>query len=305
MPSSKVRQYLIIVALVFAAWIVVSMSQTQTYRTPLRVEWYGYDSARYVVAHADTDISLNINSNGFKALHRWREMRFSPLRLNADSDTSYALVDVLAVAAQQYGASEIEQATANKASLSLRLSERCRKAFVPDISAISFSFADQFGISGAVSVVPDTVYLYGSQSSLDEIDGLSAHEVSFSSINKSGDYVVDLEPVWEEYADVRPSDTKVRVRLNVEKYVEKRLNVPVVLSSEDTSLHVRLYPDNVTVALLVPMNEYKNVSSEMVEVQAIYSAEKSQLPLLVTRFPSNCRVKQLLPDEVEYVALKK
>lgn len=307
MQSSKVRQFLVIVAFVFVAWTVVSMSQTQTYRSVVSVEWRGYDTARYVVVQADTTISINVTSNGFQAVRRWRLLRQAPLRLNAKTNTTYPLVDVLDAIERQYGLEEAVRATSNKSALSIRLAERHHRAYLPDIGKVKFEFADQYGIAGEVKVTPDSIYLYGSEGSLSKIDAVEAREYTFPSISKTGDYLVQLNPNWERYPDVHPSATKLRLHIDVEKYVERRYTVPVTLSTRDTTLRIRLYPDNVTVSLLVPMHQYKELTSDMVEVQAVYDADarRSQLPLLVTKFPSYCRVKQVSPAEVEYVALKK
>ena len=68
---------------------------------------------------------------------------------------------------------------------------------------------------------------------------------------------------------------------------------------------LRLIPARVSVTLWVPVKDYDFLSADQIEAVANYDpAQPSQeLPVLVTRFPNNARVKQVSPASLQYVIL--
>ena len=57
------RSFWIILVITAIIWLIVTMSEHNDYPLSVRVEWVGYDTARYVVTHADTLLPLTIRSN--------------------------------------------------------------------------------------------------------------------------------------------------------------------------------------------------------------------------------------------------
>ena len=64
-------------------------------------------------------------------------------------------------------------------------------------------------------------------------------------------------------------------------------------------------PARVSVTLWVPVNDYDLLSSEQVEAVVEYDPAQpdKDLPVLVTKFPNNARVKQVSPATLQYVIL--
>lgn len=301
---SHLRQFLVIVAVVFVVWVVMVMSEHHTYTTVVPIEWVGYDKARYVVAQADTVVTLEIVSNGFSAVSRWRSLRNHKLQLQADRSGAVSIEQVVAATREQLDFSSMHGVRSNSDSVRVCLRERFKKGFVPDISAVEFEFSDQYGISGAPQIIPDTVYLYGDRDVLSHIESVKAKPAKVNRIAESGRFKVCLAP--QSHGDIYASVDSVEVVLNVEQYVERRFDVPVRLVLNDSSLHVRLYPDQVRVTLFVPRNEYKNISPSMLSAEARYEdANETTLPVMLHQFPANVRVKQIEPSEVQYVVIRK
>lgn len=303
----KSRSFWTILAFTAVVWVLVTMSEHADYPLQLRVEWTGYDTARYVVTYADTVLPVTINSNCFNAIARHRTARREPYRIAVHGDTtmrvSTALLDNLL---QQMGFSGCHGIFSSSETLRLSLSERQRKAFVPQLSGVEFHFAEQCGLSGAPRLEPDTVWLYGDSASLSKIDRLTTLASDIYGIRDSGYCSLLLDTSWRRYPNLRCSHDTLRLFVPVERYIEKKISVPVTFRCSDQQMRVRLYPERVEVSLWVSKANYPSLYDDMVEAVAEFdpAAPEQVLPVRVTRFPSFARVKGIEPSTLQYVIIK-
>lgn len=303
----KSRPFWVILLFTAVVWVMVTMSEHSDYPLQLRVEWTGFDTARYVVADADTVLPLTINSNCFNAITRHRMAKRQPYRISVVADTVVRLSDaVLGEVLRQMGFMGCHEVTSSVESLHLRLSERLRKAFVPQLSGVEFHFADQFGLSGEPRLEPDTVWLYGDSASLSKVDRLATLPASIHGISASGYCPLLLDTAWRSSPNLRCSADTLRLYIPVERYIEKSFSVPVAFLCADPQVRARIYPDRVTVTLWVSRDNYAALYDDMVEAVAEYTpdAPEQVLPVRIARFPAFARVKQVEPSTLQYVIIK-
>lgn len=300
------RSFWIILILTAIVWLMAVMSEHNDYPVNVRVQWTGIDTARYVVTRADTLLPVTINSNCFLAMSRHLSVRQRPYHISVSGDTvvkvNSALLDDMVKQLDFVGVHGI---TSSAESLSLSLTERTSKAFVPQLRHVDFYFVDQRGLSGAPVVQPDTVRLYGDPASLEKIKEISTLKYAIEGIRDSGWHVLPLDPVWRQYPDVRSSHDSVRVFIPVDRFVEKTVTVTVVPQCADSRYTLRLIPARVSVTLWVPVNDYDYLSADQIEAVVNYDPVQApnELPVLVTRFPNNMRIKQVSPATLQYVIL--
>lgn len=302
----KRRQFWNILLVTVVVWLGCVMSEDGDYPMELKVEWSGIDTSRYVVTHADTILPISVKSNCFRAIRRYFTARNASFQIYTQSDTTVrvgkALYDEIISQLGFVGVGDVYSA---KETLQYSVSERVGKPFVPQIRDVDFHFEGLVGLSGSAVIDPDTVWLYGSPASLAKIDELHTAPTSIEHITDSGYYTLALDPTWKEYGDLRISTDVVRIHLPVEHFAEIKLQVPVKFRSPNQHKHVRLYPEQVEVTLWVPSKDYKNINVSQLEAVAdSQGAAGDQLPVLITRFPANTRIKQVSPATIQYVIIK-
>ena len=308
------RAFLFTLIVIALLWLMSNMSELRSYREYYAVRFTGFDTVRLATTYVDSVIAIDVTSNGFRALHRSlspkRTLRFSvPSNLSVSDSHSVAvsvntneIVDLIAGQLDMRGVTSI---TPVQPTLSLRLALRQRKAFVPDISKVSFRFQDMYGLSGQPVVSPDTVWLYGSQASLDKIDSLYAAPQTIEPVSRSDSYQVQLEPVWRKYPDLRVSTPQVSVYLPVDIFVEKTVSVPLSFTSPMDVKRIHLYPTQVNVQFSVPISEYTTYGPDDFSVSVnINNDSGAFLHPVVNRFPSLVRVQSVSPSEVQYIVIK-
>lgn len=297
----------IILLITTILWLCYSMSEEGDYKTQIPIQWTGIDTARYAVTYADTVLPVTIKSNCFQAIKRYFVLRQSYYSISVQGDTiinvAHPLFEDLT---KQLNFVGISSMYSSKEVLRVEVDERIAKPFVPQLRGVEFNFDGQVGLSGEPRIEPDTVWLYGTASSLNKISQLSTAPTVLEHLSDSGYYTLTLDPVWKDYPDLRSSHDVIRIYLPVDQFTEIKLKVPVTLRSSSQLGRVRLYPDQVDVSLWVPRSDYNNISASQIEVVADYDAitNSQQIPVLVTRFPSNTRIKQVSPASIQYVIIK-
>lgn len=283
------------------------MSESKSYSVQVRLEWCGYDTSRYVVTYADTVLPITVTSDNFSAMARYLRIRRSPYRISVKGDTSIQVNSILFDSlASRYKFEGVEDVTSLAEEIRFEVVERKGKAFVPRLKDVDFRFTEQFGLSGAPELSPDTVWLYGDPAVLERIDEVATAPFVVRNVSDSGYYTVPLNHLWRKYGNVRSSCDSIRVFLPVERFVERTFEVPVQFRTHEGVEKARLYPDRVEVTLWVLYDQYDQVGAEQVEAVVDYEGNinASELAVKVVSFPTTARVKSVEPSKLQYVIIR-
>lgn len=302
---------MIILLVTTLVWIVWVLSESMNYSVKLKVHVAGIDTAKYVVVECDSIVTVDIESDGFTAIRRYLKMRNREVEVNMDlaKKTSYGRAigvnDWLVDFKQELSLKGLGTVRGHQDSLRVVLAERQSKAFCPKIKNVQFDFAMQYGLNGTPKLIPDTVWLYGSEKSLSKIEELYTQSMVISNMSDSGEYLLPLEPVWESYPDVYPSQQSVMLYVPISTFSEKEFDLPVKFVASDTTLKVRIYPEKVHVKMLVDSKQYNRLMDDMIELMVRYDERSGEkLPVIVSRFPEYARVKTIEPQSIQYVIIK-
>lgn len=313
------RGFLFALVAVAMVWVVSSMSEYKHFRENYRIVYDGIDRAHYAVIQIDSIATLDIVCNGFSAFNRdFRNNNIVHINVSKlvnkfkdqSGDIQFTLnteeyMDVIKSQIDTRGVSEIAPVSSR---LNIHLSPRHSKAFVPDISPVKFQFVDMVGLCGEPKIRPDTIWLYGSQASLDKVSSIKAAQQTIKSIRISGEYRIRLDTAWHKYSDLHISTNSVSVYIPVENYIEKEITLPIQLQNNErtpSSYKINLYPAEVKITCIVPQKEYNSVNNNDFAVTAVLDNDTStSLTPVVTTFPANVRIKSITPSEIQYIVIK-
>ena len=302
------KQFLVILGVTALVWLGVSMSEVHEYPLRVRVEMTGYDTVRYAVVRADTVLTLQTEMSGFNAA----AIDLLDLRRSVSVDMaddglyrSVALADINDHLRQQLASIGVRRLAGLHDSLRLVLAERQHRTFRVSLDSVRFSFSEQYGLYGEPRVTPSTVTLYGPDSVLESIGDVQVMPASFEDISATATYRLKLDPVWERVGDVRTSATEVEVYLPVEAYVEREYRIPIEVDGVDSTVRLRLYPDEVRVSVWVARCDLDHMPEFRVAINyADVLAGNGHLKPQLVRFPSWVRPRSVVPEEVQCVVIK-
>lgn len=314
------RAFFYAIIAVAIVWIVSAMAEVKHFRESYPVAFDNIDTVQYAIMHYDSIITIDISSNGFRAFGRGRDnkraihfdLKKNIQKHNLDSIFSLSLqteeyLDIIKIQLDMRGVTDVKLVTE---LINTEISIRKHKAFVPDISKVTFSFNKLAGLDGKPRIIPDSIYLYGSPQSLSKIDIISAKEQEINNIDKSGEYKIALDDSWKKYEDLRISNEEIRIFIPVEKYLEKSVDLPITLTDKSDNTQWNLYPSKVTVQLLVPESKAESIDLTKCVVTANAKecgggSTKSTLTPQLTKFPSCVRLKSISPDKIQYIIIEK
>lgn len=298
------KQFLVILGLTALVWLGVSLGVKSEYTLPVRIEYSGHDTVRYAIVHADTICTLRVESTGYEALLRSIFDERPVVHINlGEGRRAIGADEVCSLARQQLRG--IRNAEAEVDSLRIVLVPRACRTYRPLLDKVTFNFAEQYGLYGQPTLEPAEVTLYGPEEDLDRIDEVHLAPVTIDGIDASATYRLALQPIWTEYTDVHPSCTEVRVHVPVEAYIERQYTVPITVTGADTSVLLRLYPEQVTLSVWVAQRDMDRTPEFEVTIPyADILTHGDRLSPQLTQFPDYLRPRSLQPAEVQCVVIR-
>jgi hypothetical protein len=167
---------------------------------------------------------------------------------------------------------------------------------VPVHPAYSVSYMPQHISSGELEVIPDSVTLYGEARLIRNIDKVMTEPIKHSSLSSDIQGVVRLEKI----KDVRLSVTEVHYLLDVSRYIEMKVSLPVKTINVPADRKMTVYPSSADVVLKMAFPLESEPSG--LELHADYNYYVNSLsgicPLVLSNAP-----KGLISYEVDPVAV--
>lgn len=300
------KQFLVILLLTALVWLGVSMAEPTEYNVHAKVEMVGYDTVRYAVLRADTAVTMRVTTDGYRALLYSVRHETPTLQVTVeDEGLQHAFAADVLYPLLRGQMSGVKSVSCKEDSVRITLAERQHRTYRPTLARVDFGFAERYGLYGQPTVTPVEVTLYGPEEALAAIDELPVARATISDISASGSYQLPLEPVWKQYHDVHPSCSEVTVYVPVETYVERDYRVPVKVAEADSSVELRIYPEEVTLRVWVAQRDLQRTPE--FEVAIDYGEvlqHKTVIQPRVLSFPSYVRLRSIEPREVQCVVIK-
>lgn len=282
------------------------MSEPMDYTVPVKIRYVGYDTVRYALLSADTVMPLRITSSGYVAFLIGMRDASPEVHLSISGSGMQRAVGIDSLyASVRQSVTGIKGVSCSADSLYVTLVERGSKTFRPSLDAVSIEFAERYGLYGQPVVTPAEIVLYGPEEVLANITSVPVAKTTVSGLNSSQTITLPLEPVWQQYGDVKPSCTEVQVYVPVETFVERTYKVPIQVSGADSSVTVHVYPPEATMHVWVAQRDLHREPDLTVTVN--YSdilVGGQHIAPQITEFPSYMRPRSIEPAEVQCVIIR-
>ena len=176
---------------------------------------------------------------------------------------------------------------------------------VPVKAVSSLSFEEQYIATGPLTIVPDTVTVYGDPMHLESIDFVTTATIKKSSVNEDFSGMVAINPI----SGMRLSVGEVHYKMDVTRYLEvTKKSVPVKLRGVPADRDVFVEPSTVSVTMKVAFPLKSDPNKEL-SVIANYDDLKSslsgQIPLELSNLPLGTIRYDISPVAVKVMEVTK
>lgn len=177
---------------------------------------------------------------------------------------------------------------------------------VPVKLVSKISFMKQYGISDPIEITPDYVTISGPEQELEKIKEWKTDTLKLNDVRSATKTVVGMTQSKMKNVSIFPAT--VEVRIPVDEFTEKVLEVPLKVISNRDYYSMKLYPRKVRVTFLVALSKYDLVNEEFIEAVVDINEWKElkhdKLSVKIVRFPDFCKLLHIAPGKVDFIIEK-
>ncbi|MBW6489571.1 MAG: hypothetical protein K0B15_00120 [Lentimicrobium sp.] len=280
------------------------------------VEAASLPKGKILTSNADSVISITVKATGIDFYSRMIKARTKPLQIElrnlnlhrkADQYFGYLRTSRNFSTFSSQLPSGVEILAIEPDTLHFIFEKTWTKLVVvkPDVS---LKFSRQYQLYDSVSINPDSIWISGLKNIVDTIRSISTEQKTYSSL-KSGliEKLALIKP--EFYPPISFSSDSVEIKLEVEKFTEAKIEVPVRMNvNKLKGSSYRTFPEKVEIICLVAMKDYTRLDPSMftlfADPESGKETNRNRIPVTVGTAPSFVKVIKIEPDMVEYLIIK-
>ncbi len=290
-------------------WLLIKLSDNYSQNYTMLLKYKHVPVDKQLTKLVDSTLTVNISANGYNIFVNQIKGKLNIFTINLDkckiireknnvyfineNNIKNILSDYL----------EIPETNININKRKLRfILEKTAKKTIKVKAVTDFKFKSQFGLYG-LNVIPSSVIAYGPSSVLDTLKVVLTNLLTTTNLDK--DVILNV-------ALKNPSPLlhfvpqKVKVKIDVEKYTEAFMNVPINVSGIIKDM--RTFPSTTKVYYHVAIKDYNSVHPHMFDVEpdikGVNLNEVSKIKLKIVRKPNIVSRVRLDPSEVEFLIVK-
>jgi hypothetical protein len=291
-----------------AAWFLVKLSEDYSTQTSLRLRFADVPTDQWVSSD-EQSVNLSLNTDGFHTLrykmirepYRFVTISLSEVPYHLENGNTYSF-------SSQYVAEIVaERLDVNAADITMNdgviyfTMDPLKSKVVPIAFRPDLKMQRQYGLYGIPTIDPATVTIYGPEEVIDTVRAVRTVMVSKTNVSESFSESVPLDMMGGR---IRCNTKEVRVTVEVEKYTEKDIEVPIRVADNPK---LRFFPETLSVKCLVAMKDYATIVPEDFTVAIDKEQLEALQPLLdvsLASWPNTIQILSTHPDKVEYLIVQ-
>lgn len=167
-------------------------------------------------------------------------------------------------------------------------------------------YIPQFGLSDDIALSPAYVTVSGPQNDLEKINSWETDTLKLQRLQNSVNTRVAMKQ--SNYKNVSIFPGSVEVKLTVDEFTEKTMEVPVKVINNKQYLDVKLYPKKVKLTFLVALSAYQQVNEDFIDAGVDLDEWKllghHKLRVKLLRFPDYCKIIKIEPAKLDFIIEK-
>ena len=291
-----------------AAWLLVKLSEDYSTQTSFHLRFADAPTDQWVSSD-NQSVNMSLNVDGFHTL-RYKMIREPnrfvtvslgevPYRKETGNTYSFSSQYMAEKVAERLGvnASDI---TMNDGLIYFTM-DPLKSKVVPVAFCSDLKMQRQYGLYGIPTIDPATVTIFGPEEVIDTLRAVRTEKVSKSNVSESFSESAPLDMMGGK---IRCNTKEVRVTVEVEKYTEMDVEVPIRFHGKQ---EVRFFPETLSVKCLVAMKDYANIIPDDFTVDIDKKQLEALQPLLdvhLATWPNTIQILSTHPDKVEYLIVQ-
>ena len=297
-----------IICIIIAAllWLIIKLTLVYSVTESFAIKFTDIP-ADQIVQNDNYHVEATMTTTGFKLLNYYRRAPKNRVIVLSLKDINYKKSNFETYSySKRYleeSIAEFISATTNEVQIADELQyfvmSKLASKKVKIVPQTNLAFERQYNYYGEPFSIPDSATIFGTIKDIEDVQYLQTEVISRKNVNQSLDETAKLKVKESVQCDV----SEVEVIVNVEKYTEAEVEVPITVPD---GIKLHLYPDKTKVRYIVAVKDYPIINDlsfkVIIDTNDIFINES--LPLKLQFYPNNTQILSLNPKEVEYIVVQ-
>lgn len=302
---SNAKAFLFFLFFATILWLLLQFSKTYTEIIDVSITYNNYPKDK-LIEEKGSNISLEVEQNGFQLA--WINL----FKHNINVDLSDLPVDSSAL---KLDITDYKLELSRKLSLDMTQTNFLDKEIlipfdlkstkrVPIISRIKANYAPGFSSETPPVINPDSVTISGPSSILDTIPSVFTENVTEKGIDRNMTSRVKLEEIDPK---VTLYEKEIDWRVEVQKFTEGKVKVPLSVINLPPNVDLSLFPANVEVTYMVSVEKYDLVKIDDFKLICDYneiSEDQNFFIVKLQKKPDFIKNVMISPKKAHYIIKK-
>jgi len=310
--NSRLFTFLVCVIVSIFFWLLMSLSKNYTISFEIPVQYKNMPQDKVVADYLPEKLQLRIQSKGFTLLlyklKSWNDSLIIDLKhtkkYNSNNNYYVPLNSRQELISSQFS-SNIQIVEINPDTLFFTFNKRISKK-VPIKINQQITFKKEYQLTQNITCLPDSVEVYGSSEMINKIKQLETEPIIIKDIDKDVKLNVALKrPASIKFVEF--SVTNVEAKIQVARYTESTLNIPIQIENLPDKYQLKIFPGKVEVKFRVSYDDYEKIkASDFIAVVDYNTIEKknNKVKVKLVKSPGNIKNVKFTPQKVEYILRK-
>ena len=288
------------------AWLFMALNKKYPYTVQTEILYKDEPQGKAFKALQPDTVDLKVEGTGWQLL--FARLRISPPSINVSlqklNSRSYVVFSEQLDQINRQLETSQQVISVKPDTLFFDFSRRTNKR-VPIKLISKLEFAPQHGIAKEIKLTPSYVNISGPQEELEKIHIWHTDSLKLSNIKENVETRVNV--LRNAISNVSIYPNNVGVKLTVDEFTEKTIEVPLTILNNKEYYDVKLYPKKVKITLLVALSNYAKADNNLkavVDLNEWKVLKHNRLGVKVTTLPEFSKLVSISPSNVDFIIEK-
>lgn len=257
--KTNFNAFLFFLLLAIVIWIFAQFSKVYNEVIEIPVKYINAPPDKYITDENPEKLKLQMEATGFKL--SWFSLFPPTLNIDVSKATTQDgeilyIIDEHREDIQSQLDITFDQSHFVNGVVNIRYQQRKEKV-VPVYSQVKVEFAVGYAATEELHIQPDSITISGPDNILDTLNQLHTVKLDLKAVNHDlkGTVAIDTSRL----SKVTLYKTKVNYELDVEKFTEGRVEIPVDLINVPEDLNVVIFPKKILLFYQVNLNDFSSI----------------------------------------------
>lgn len=307
--NKKLITFFICVFVSLLFWLLMELSKEYTILQIYPVSYINFPTDKVMANKLPENIVVEIKSTGFNlVINKFKQLEDTVIidvskQQHLPSKNHFYIVTNLQLDNIDAKFSPlIEVVKVNPDTINFNYNKKITKqVFVK--TNLKLNFEEQFQLVDEITVIPKTITIAGAADFVNAIDTVNTVFESLVKLNKPISLLLKIDKVIENrQIEINPS--KVKVILNVAKYTEGNVELPIEIKNLPLGFNLKTFPDKVNVKYNVAFTDFEKISPFQFRAVVDYiniEKETNKLKVVLIKQPKEVRDVKCNLEKVEFI----